>query len=323
MKDIRSLYLVLSPASLPYARFALESLWRQSVEPLHLHLITDAEADRDALTRFMEALPPLPEGGPARRWSVYAEDDLAQRESEMFARLPNLRAFRRGHPCWRKITDPLLLREPGEEMVLLDPDLFFPNQFSFERTPQDGLLLMWQKPNCLLPHSVVKAAMDANIALANHVDIGVAHWRGPADIDWLEWLIGKLGGDQMPRAMHIEAIVWAALAMRMGGGHLDPDLWHCWHRTQAKRVLRLLKIPGSRILRAEPWSAIKCFHGGGEAKWWIPEAARAGLFSDQTSHPDLSRPIPFVELTPSDYDREQSLKRVLRGLGYYSLFRTA
>ena len=323
MNDSRSLYLVLSPASLPYARFALESLWRQSVEPLHLHLITDSQEDRDALTRFMEALPATENGGLTRDWSVYAEHDLEQREDELFAQLPNLRAFRRGHPCWRKITDPLLLSKPGDEMVLLDPDLFFPNQFCFETTPGDGLLLMWQKPNCLLPHDVVKAAMDAHIPLANHVDIGVAHWRGPSDIEWLDWLIGQLGGARMPRAMHIEAIVWSALAMRMGGGHLNPRAWHCWHRTQTKRVLRLLNIRGSRILKAEPWSTIKCFHGGGEAKWWIPDAVESGLFAKPAARVELSRPIPFIELTPSDYDREQSLKRVLRGLGYYSLFRTA
>lgn len=323
MKQVRPLYVVLSPASLPYARFALESLWRHSVDDLHLHLITDSEDDRDALARFMEELSPLPSDGPARAWTAYAEHDLAEREAETFAQLPNLRAFRRGHPCWRKITDPLLLSKPGDEMVLLDPDLFFPNRFSFETTPEDGLLLMWQKPNCLLPHDVVKTAMDARVPLANHVDIGVAHWRGPADVEWLDWLIGLLGGEHMPRVMHIEAIVWAALAMRMGGGHLDPKAWHCWHRTQAKRVLRRLNIRGSSILKAEPWAAIKCFHGGGEAKWWIPDAVEAGFFSEQTLQTAPSRPTPFVELLPSDYDREQSLKRVLRGLGYYSLFRTA
>ena len=323
MNQLRSLYLVLSPSSLPYAKFALESLWRHSVEGIHLHLITDSQKDRDALTRFMHALPTAGADAQARLWNVYAEQDLEEREAETFARLPNLRAFRRGHPCWRKITDPLLLREPGEEMVLLDPDLFFPNRFAFEATPEDGLLLMWQKPNCLLPHHVVKAAMDARVPLANHVDIGVAHWRGPSDIEWLDWLLGLLGGERLPRVMHVEAIVWAALAMRMGGGHLDPNVWHCWHRTQAKRVMRLLNVRGSRLLQTEPWAEIKCFHGGGEAKWWIPDAAESGLFAVHASHTEPSVSIPFVELSPSDYHREQSLKRVLRGLGYYSLFRTA
>ncbi len=64
-------------------------------------------------------------------------------------------------------------------MVLLDPDLYFPNTFRFEPTPEQGILLMWQRPNCLLPHKTVRAAMDAGIPLARHVDIGVAQWRGP------------------------------------------------------------------------------------------------------------------------------------------------
>lgn len=322
MKPIRSLFLVLSPASLPYAKFALESLWRHSVEALYLHLITDTPEDREALTHFMEALPAAID--PAeRQWSVYAASDLEDREAERFAHLPNLRAFRRGHPCWRKITDPLLIADAGAEMVLLDPDLYFPNQFAFEATPETGLLLMWQKPNCLLPHDVVKAAMKARVPLANHVDIGVAQWRGPSDMEWLDWFIGMLGGATLPRVMHIEAIVWAALAMRMGGGHLDPGAWHCWHRTQPKRVMRLLNVRGSKILKSEPWQKMKCFHGGGEAKWWIPDGANSGAFATHVSHLEPTPSIPYVELTPSHYDREQSLKRVLRGLGYYSLFRTA
>jgi hypothetical protein len=256
-------------------------------------------------------------------WSVYAEQDLAEREAEIFGRFANLRAFRKGHPCWRKITDPLLLAPSGTEMVLLDPDLFFPNDFTFESTPDSGVFLMWQKPNCLLPHEVVQRAMDARIPLANHVDIGVAHWRGPGDLEWLDWLIGELGGAQLPRIMHVEAIVWAALAMRIGGGYLDRNAWHCWHRTQAKRVMRLLHVRGSRILRSEPWEEIKCFHGGGEAKWWIPDAANSGFFATQADRTQPSSSFPFVELTPADYDREQSMKRLLRGLGYYTLFRTA
>jgi hypothetical protein len=319
LQPTRQLYLVLSPQSLPYARFALQSLWGHSVESLHLHLITDSTADKDALSEFMNGLPTLAQ----HSWSVFAEHELEDREAERFNHFPNLRNFRRGHPCWRKITDPLLLAAPGSEMVLLDPDLFFPNSFNFETTPAEGLLLMWQKPNCLLPNSVVTRALQSNIRLANHVDIGVAHWRGPDDMDWLEWLIGSLGGSQLPRMMHVEAIVWSALAMRMGGGYLDANYWHCWQRTQTRRVLRLLKVSGTEILKSEPWQTIKCFHGGGEAKWWIPPTIASGFFKQkfQCLQPGLI--TPFIELTPAAYHREQTVKRFLQGVGYYTLFRNA
>ena len=315
----RNLYLVLSPTSLGYARHAITSLLARSLDLINLSLITDSDADREDLIRFMDALP----SGKDHLWSVHAENDLADREATLFARLPHLRAFRKGHPCWRKITDPLLLTEPGAEMVLLDPDLYFPNNFTFEVTPRNGLLLMWQKPNCLLPHATVQAAMNAGVPLANHVDIGVAHWRGPEDIEWLNWLIGTIGGATLPRVMHIEAIVWAALAMKMGGRHLNPVAWHCWQRTQGKRILRRLNVMGARLLRSEPWTDMKCFHGGGEAKYWIADAVGHSFLASHVDRVEVTEGPAFEELTPSGYGREQSIKRLLRGLGYYALFRTA
>ena len=151
-------------------------------------------------------------------------------------------------------------------MIPLDPDLYFPNSFRFEQTPAYGLLLMWQRPNCLLPDSIVRHAMVQGISLARHVDIGVAHWRpAEADLEWLDWLLGKLGGAHLPRKMHVEAIVWSAVAMHGGGGYLNPLLWRCWHRTQTKRLRLKLGSSGASILSGEPWTEIKCFHGGGEA----------------------------------------------------------
>jgi hypothetical protein len=313
---MRHAYMILSPRALGYARGALESLLRNSFDPLDLHLITDSAEDKRILTDLMAELAP----DPRHAWTVTAEADLLDREASLFGNRPNLRAFRHGHPCWRKVTDPLLLGAPGEELVLLDPDLYFPNLFRFEQTPKTGLLLMWQRPNCLLPPEVVRAAIDARIPLAHHVDIGVAHWRAGADLDWLDWLLGKLGGENMPRAMHIEAIVWSALAMREGGGYLDPDLWRCWHRTQQKRILRKLGAGGLHMLGFEPWSSIKCLHAGGEAKWFLPELARTSLLSPGKRHLEAGRVLPFEELTPARYGREQSAKQMLRSLGYYQLF---
>jgi hypothetical protein len=317
--NTRYLYMVLSSGSLPYARLAIESLYRRSAEPVHLHLITDSAEDRQSLAEFMGSQS----GVKSKSWSIYSAGDLEERASEHFARYPNLRAFRKGHPCWRKLTDPLLIAAPGEEIIVLDPDLFFPNRFIFEATPISELLLMWQRPNCLLPSAVVRAAIKAGIPLANHVDIGVAQWRGPSDVEWLDWLIGGIGGSSLPRVMHIEAIVWSALAMKMGGGYLDRTLWRCWHRTQIKRVKRLLKVAGPQILRTEPWNEMKCFHGGGEAKWWMPEALKSGYLTADGDTMRRGHISPFTELTAGHYSREQSIKRVLRGMGYYSLFRPA
>ena len=315
----RQLYMVLSPHSLSYANLALRTLLNNSDEPLNLHLITDSAVDKQALADAVGAL-----AHDARHTcSVFSEGDLADAEATRFARLPHLRAFRHGHPCWRKITDPVLIGTPGDELVLLDPDLYFPNRFKFEQTPANGLLLMWQRPNCLLPPDVVRTAMTACIPLARHVDIGVAHWRLSEDLgelDWINWLIGKLGGTSLPHAMHIEAIVWSAIAMRNGGGYLDPRFWVCWQRTQAKRLRRKLGATGSSLLASEPWAGMKCFHAGGEAKKWLPEMESAGLTSSGGRQLEPGRTLPFVELTSSRYEKEQTAKGLIAGLGYYRLF---
>lgn len=310
--------MVLSPRSLSYSRGALESLFRNSMEALQLRLITDSKQDKEVLSDAVAAL----DAGP-HQWAVYSEEDLAEREEMLFARYDDLRAFRRGHPCWRKITDPLLLSEPGAELVLLDPDLYFPNRFQFEETPNTGLLLMWQRPHCLFPPDVVRTAIDKGIRLAHHVDIGVAHWRASADLDWLAWLVAKLGGSKLPRSMHVEAIVWAALAMRIGGGHLDPAYWRCWRRSPAKRIRIRLGASGPSILSSEPWGALKCFHAGGEAKQWLTAVRELGMLDCQFTHSAPGRVLPFVELTPAHYARERAFKRVLQSLGYYHIFRPA
>jgi hypothetical protein len=214
------------------------------------------------------------------------------------------------------------LSEETEEMVLLDPDLYFPNRFRFEPTPQTGVLLMWQKPSCLVPPVTVRTAMEQGIRFAHHVDIGVGGWRAPVDLDWLEWLLTRLDVRSLRRVMHIEAIVWAAMAMRIGGGYLDPKLWHCWHRNQPKRILRKVGLPGIHLLRVEDFSAIKCFHAGGEAKWWLAEAKEKGMLDQERDLTAAGPIIPFEELLPSIYYREQRVKGLLASLGYYSVFRT-
>ena len=184
-------------------------------------------------------------------------------------------------------------------MTFLNPNLYFPNRFRFEQTPNSGVLLMWQRPSCLLPAEVVEAAIGANIALAHHTDIGVAQWRSPVDLEWLNWLIGKIGSAQLPRSMHVESIVWAALAMRIGGGYLDPLKWCCWDRSQYKRILMRFGARGPSILKMESFSEMKCFHAGGEAKWWLADAHKLGILDHNADVTGNSSPRPFKELAPS------------------------
>src|SRR3569833_1560226 len=121
----RRVFMVLSPRSLPYAQLALQSFIHKALESTTLCLITDSDADKIELQdKVLELL-----SGEVDRnrhgLEVYSEGDLSDLAAEKFNRLQYLRKFRTGHPCWRKITDPLLLTNNGEEMILLDPDYYF------------------------------------------------------------------------------------------------------------------------------------------------------------------------------------------------------
>jgi hypothetical protein len=315
----RRLFMVLSPRSLAYASLALSSLLRNATEALSLVLITDSDEDKTVLTELLNQIAAV-ERPHHFQSAVYSDTDFNQRAASQFEGYDHLQAFRKGHPCWRKITDPLLLSEADQEIIILDPDVYFPNRFRFEPTPQTGLLLMWQKPSCLLPSDVVQAAMGAGIALAHHTDIGVAQWRMPVDVEWLNWLIGKLGSPNLPKSMHVESIVWAALAMRIGGGHLDPNTWLCWHRTQLKRLLRKCGASGPAILKQEPFAKIKCFHAGGEAKWWLSEAEKLGYLNSNRVLLEESCQLFFKELTARDFARLQLVRHWAKKIGYYAFF---
>jgi hypothetical protein len=311
--------MVLSSRSLPYARLALRSLFANCIEDFHLTLITDTADDLGCLLGELAQLSDI-QGHAQRTASAHVASELEVMAQDQFSRHRHILNFQQGHPCWRKITDPILLSAEGDEMVVLDPDIYFPNRFCFEATQEGGVLLMWQRPSCLLPDFVVEKAIRSKIPLAHHTDIGVAQWRLPVDLDWLDWLIGTLGSSDLPRSMHVESIVWAALAMRMGGGHLNPKSWVCWHRTQSKRILAKLGVRGPAILKGEPYGEMKCFHAGGEAKWWLASAHALGMLD---SGRDLTSPtnfIPYQELGPAEYHFLQRRRMLLRKLGYYHLF---
>lgn len=314
----RNLYCVLGARSLAYAEKAFESLAARSLDDFDLTLITDALTDKTLLVEAMHQL----QLASRHTWRVCAQAEADERALTLLAPYPHLAAFRFGHPCWRKITDPLLFAAPGEEMVILDPDLYFPNDFRFEATPASGLLLMHQPPSCLLPHEVVLRAYANGIRLAHHVDIGVAQAHNKLDLEWLDWLIQRLGGSSLPRSMHVEAIIWAALAMRAGGGYLDPGHWHCWRNSQWNRLQLRLGVSGRTILRAERFAVMKCFHGGGMAKWWIPEVVEAGEMPPPAQILASRVPLPFEELTRKSYESTQRLKTWVRRAGYYKLVKS-
>lgn len=311
----RQVYCILSARALPYARDALSSLLARAREPLRLRLVTDGAEDEQALRQALVEI-----GVPDRhRVSVHAQAEIDDLAATAFQGLPHLQAFRHGHPCWRKITDPLVMAAEGEEMVILDPDLYFPNDFSFEPTPASGILLMWQPPSCLLPHEVVMRAYDEGFALAHHVDIGVGHARRNLDLAWLDHLVARLGGRELPRQMHVEAIVWAALAMREGGGYLPPEHWHCWQNRQWKRLALKLGVPGEALLAVDPFDRIKCFHGGGAAKWWVPGRVSSGRMPPASPVLQHLPPAPFEPLTRQAYLKTRRWKDLAARLGYYRL----
>lgn len=308
--------MILSPRSLPYARLALRSLFTHCAEDFHLSLITDSSEDAACLSEELVQLSDI-DGHAKRIASVHAASELEALARDRFSKHVHILGFQRGHPCWRKITDPILLSEERDEMIVLDPDIYFPNRFCFESTADTGVFLMWQRPSCLLPDEVVQKAIHSKVPLAHHTDIGIAQWRLPVDLGWLDWLIGTLGSSRLPRSMHVESIVWAALAMRIGGGYLDPRRWVCWHRSQSNRILQKLGVSGPSILRRETFSGIKCFHAGGEAKWWLVDAHRLGILDRNEEVTKGSAPEPYVELRPSQYYMLQRNRRWLQKLGYY------
>jgi len=65
---------------------------------------------------------------------------------------------------------------------------------------------------------------------------------------------------------------------------------------------------------------MKCFHAGGEAKYWLQEAKERGWLDSDKSLDKIGAVLPFIELTPGAYRREQAIKSSLRRVGYYNLF---
>lgn len=294
-----------------YASRAVQSLLRNCMDSIRVRLITDAAEDKRKLQDMVDTLD-----HHGHEVHVHAQTEADEIAEERFAKWPVLRRFRMGHPCWRKITDPPLFVEPGQEVIILDPDVYFPNRFRFDEAPERGVRIMWQRPNCLLPPHSVAAAFRAPARLADHMDIGSAHLRQDLDWDYLDWFIERLGGRGLPWKPHIEAICWAAIAMRMGGGYLPPEHWYCWDHSHPKRWMLKAGVPPLKLLSRVPLHKVKMFHAGGVAKDWLVEAEAQGIFdTGQVIEHTLPSP-PFEEFTEMRFKMLQAMKDTARMVGY-------
>jgi hypothetical protein len=303
----------LGASCLPYGSLCIRSLAENLGGDETIYLLTDTPEDQ---VRLQQAFAGL------MRIKVQVSDELWEADGNPMRRYAGLEKLRRGHPCWRKLTDPMLLAREGDEVVIVDPDVYFPRRFSFEKVGDGTLRLMWQKPNCLLPFSVVQTAFAKGIAMADHVDIGVAQYRAPLDLEWLNWLVESLG--EMPRVMHVEAILWSCLAMRMGGGYLNSDRWCCWSNTQWKRVLQKAGATPARMLSAEDFRSCLAFHAGGTAKTWLA-APGVGESLKRLAGLPGGKPLgaatvrPFVPFTEEKFEWLRRRGRILKAMGYYKI----
>ena len=303
----------LAASSLPYASLCVRSLAENLDGDEAIHLLTDTPGDQEQLQQAFAGLG---------RIKVQLSDELWEDGGNPMRKYAGLQKLRKGHPCWRKLTDPMLLAREGDELVIVDPDVYFPRRFSFEKVGNGTLRLLWQKPNCLLPFSVVQTAFVKGIAMADHVDIGVAQYRSPLDLEWLNWLVESLG--ETPRVMHVEAILWSCLAMRMGGGYLNSDRWCCWANTQWKRVLKKAGATPARMLSAEDFRSCLAFHAGGMAKTWLAAPGVGELLKHLAGLPG-GKPLgaatvrPFVPFTKEKFEWLRKRARILEVMGYYRL----
>ncbi|MBB5687447.1 hypothetical protein [Sphingobium boeckii] len=301
--------------SLSYARSCLASLIRNGAEPIRLVIITDGPDNVSAIDEALKSIDPERES----LWEVHGKAEADRRAEAYFADYPAIREFRNGHPCWRKVTDPALFSAPGAEMIIIDPDVYFPNRFAFEPTPETGILLMWQRPNCLLPEDVVRTAFEAGVTMADHTDIGVCQTRA-VDWDYLEEMLGQIGGANLPaHSMHVESIVWAALALKQGGAHLNPEAWRCFDNGLASRLARKAGKSGVAVLKDIDLSTAKCLHAGGVAKTWLVDAEKAGLFSQPRDLSAKSDGRGYEIYPRAKFERKFRIRRLAGRLGFYKL----
>ena len=229
-------------------------------------------------------------------------------------------AFRKGHPCWRKVTDPLLLSEPGAELVLLDPDVYFPNRFRFRRPrrPRGVAADVAEAQLPASPRGRSRAPWTAGLRARPP-----RRYRRLALARGQPILNGSTGCFRSSLANGRRAAAHDARRSHRLGRHRHargrrlsrpPPLWVCWHRTQAKRLRLKLGTPAKAYSRrASPGPRMKCFHAGGEAKWWVARCCRWPKHRQRrrgkrVCRPHRQNPAPSSSSPLTRYGCEQRLK---------------
>lgn len=299
------IFMVAGGNASHYARLAIESLFKNCKDTFSFSVLTDSAHDKLVYEQILTDLRP----DRSIALKVYDQADCDLKAATFFAHVTNVQQFRAGHPCWRKITDPSLFATENSNIIVLDPDIVFPSEFKFEPTIDGQLILMRQHRHCLLPSDVVMTAFRSGIRLAHHTDIGVAQHTVLPWL-WIDDVIGRLGGIKLPRIAHIESILWAAIAMQIGGGYLAADVWSCWERTILKRLIMMAGVRDYRIFRVEPIQQMKCFHGSSGAKDWLLDGEKAGLFSPGQPKLAPSRISPFIEITLPEFEKTERRKQI-------------
>ncbi|MCP3730817.1 hypothetical protein M9978_10285 [Sphingomonas sp. MG17] len=312
----RNIYYVLGKSSLGYAERCIASLIRSTTEDLSVTILTDSPEDAVEVARVVNPIFHKTE----HRVRTIDEVEARARSEIYYADFPAIRRFREGHPCWRKVTDPQMYAKAGDDVIILDPDVYFPNPFAFEPAPDFGLALMYQVPNCLLPEEVVRRAFDQNITMIDHTDIGVCQYRSPLDLRFLEQLIEQLSAAPLPRSMHIESIIWAALAAQCGGGFFQPAAWHCYRNSIPGRIARRLGRSGVDSLRQIDFKRVKAFHAGGEAKHWLVEAENAGVLAPLATNIAPTSKGRFTAFRRGKFERKMRLRHLAAKTGLSKLW---
>src|SRR5262249_36930747 len=104
----------LPASSLPYASLCIRSLAENLDGDDAIHLLTDTPRDQEQLQQAFADL---------KRIKVHVSDELWEDGGNPMRKYAGLEKLRKGHPCWRKLTDPMLLAPEGYELVIVDPDV--------------------------------------------------------------------------------------------------------------------------------------------------------------------------------------------------------